>query len=113
MNGILSWMDVRGEEPFDVSIEDMFLHWQKYHVHRVYYASYDIGWFLYAVQYNEDIAAVDVGVYILGGIGMPLELIDDSGDAVRLLRYIDENLYDKIAGKRTERMKVRFMREAV
>lgn len=112
-NGTLSWMDVRGEEPFDFPMDELFLDWQKYHMHRVYYAPYDIGWFLYAVQYNEDDEAVDVEVYMLGGIGMPLDLVDASGHAVRLLRYIDENLYYKIAGKRTERMKVRFMKEAV
>lgn len=117
MSGKLSWTSGDEGIPFDMSFGDIFAEWNQYYVHRFYFAEFDYtvrqkGWFLLAVQYNDDTCEAVVDVFQLCGEGMEAERLQVSeSDAMHILQYADRRLFRSMNSGRNEKMIDVFRRE--
>lgn len=105
-DGRIDWTDICDEMLFHISFEQIFPDWFNYHVHRIYSTKFGCGWFLIALQWNSHTLEVTANIYMLTGNGLDPEMLSDKEDsAIKILKYTDEDLYEEIVKKKSERMK--------
>ena len=112
VSGALTWEKAGEDMPFEMEIETIFPHMLAYYMHRCYYVPYGKSWFLLSVQYNEDTAEVLITVYRLPMAGMGIIKIEGSEEyAIKLLRVVDEEIFNAISRKMADKMKEDFLNE--
>lgn len=108
----IGWERAGEDMPFEVKTDMVFQNMLDYDIHRLYYAEYGKGWFLISVQYSEETADVLTAVYMLAAAGMDMVKLDDSEEgALRMLKIIDEEIFNRINQAQAEKMKENFLNE--
>lgn len=110
--GKLIWEKAGEDMPFEVETDVIFPHMLAYSMHRCYYAPYDKGWFMMSLQYSEDSADALITVYMLYAAGTNIEKLEQSeNQAMKLLRVIDEEIFNIISRNMADKMKQKFLNE--
>lgn len=108
----IGWERAAEDMPFEVKTEMVFQNMLAYDIHRLYYAAYGKGWFLFSVQYSEETVDALMAVYMLAAAGMDMVKLDTSEEgALRLLKIIDEEIFNRINQAQVEKMKENFLDE--
>ncbi len=93
----------------DIVFPDMF----EYNMHRIYSTQYEKGWFLLSLQYNEETADMLITVFIVTSAGMNIEKLDASEEkAVRLMKAVDEETFNRINRVQVKKLKEDFLGES-
>ena len=111
-NGTLTWEKAGEDMPFEAEANVIFPHMLAYNMHRCYYVLYGRGWFFMSVQYNEDTTDVLITVNMLPSAGMNVKRLEYSEEfALKLLRIVDEEIFNFINRDMTDKMKEEFLNE--
>lgn len=108
-NGTLMWEKAGEDMPFEVEADVIFPHMFAYDMHCCYYVpldtSYGRGWFLMSVQYSEDAADVLITIYRLTTAGGEIDKLEQSEEhAMKLLRVVDEELFNTVNRNMKDKM---------
>lgn len=108
--GQMKWMELCKDDPIHIAFEDVFSDWQKYHFHIVYYTSFGKGFFLMALQYHDVSLEMKVDLFSLSEAGLePKHIYDTDSNAIRILKYADNELYTELVKQKTESMEDEFL----
>lgn len=112
VSGNIEWERAGRNIPFKLEAALFFPDMFCYDMHRAYYAMYKSGWFLFSVQYNEETADVCTMVYMLAAVGADMVKLDVHEErTMKLLKLIDEELFERINQIQTDRMREDFLKE--
>ncbi len=112
VSGDIAWEKAGEDVPFEIQAEAVFPHLLDYDMHRVYFAAYKKGWFLFSVQYNEETADVLMAVYMLVAAGRDMMKLDAPEEKVmKLLKVIDEDIFNRINQNQADKMIEDFLSE--
>ncbi len=108
--GRIKWFDACGDETFRSIFKQVFSDGIHYHVHRIYYTVFGEGYFLIALQCNEDTMEMSADIYMIVEDGFEPRLMHDTDAyAKKLLKYADNHLYTEWARKKAEKMEKSYM----
>lgn len=110
--GKLIWEKAGEDMPFEVGTDIIFPHMLAYSMHRCYYAPYGKGWFMMSLQYSEDSADALITVYMISAAGTKIDKQEQSeNQAMKLLRVIDEEIFNIISQNIADKMRQEFLSE--
>lgn len=110
--GSIEWEKAGVDMPFEVETNVIFHNMLNYDVHRIYYAEYMEGWLLFSIQYNEETADILVDIYLLPAAGMDMVRLEAAKDrAMKLLKVIDEEIFNRMNQDKASRMKENLLGE--
>lgn len=108
--GRIQWFDACGDETFLSIYKQFFSDGIHYHVHRIYYTMFGEGYFLIALQCNENTLKMKADLYMISEDGFEPKLMSDTGGyAKKLLKYADNHLYTEWAQRKAEKMVTSYM----
>lgn len=112
ISGDFVWEKAAGDMPFKVVAETVFQNMFSYDMHRIYYAAYGKGWILFSVQYSEETTDVSTSAYMITAESNYTVRLNSSGEGrMRLLKVIDEEIFNRINQDQLDKMKADIMGE--